>query len=77
MGRQETTKFILQIKPIWGFYSPSRVSDVALATTSSGIGLRSDGGVSVGAGIFYALDHTLSYFTFSLSLRCLHHHSFI
>ena len=58
--------FVLQMKLIWGLYHPSIVSHVTGATTTSGKGLRDDGGVSVLVRIFNALYHTFILFCFTI-----------
>ena len=63
MGRQVTTRFILQIKLILGFYYPFRVIHVTGATRTFGIGARCDGGVGVGVGNFDTLAVHLFCFT--------------
>ena len=68
MGRKATTKFILQIKLIWGFYCPSRVSHITGDTTTSGMGPRSGWGVSMGVRNFDAFDHTFFLFPFTVFL---------
>ena len=71
MGRQANTKFILQIKLIWGFYCPSRVSHVTGVTITSGIGLRSDGGCLWGLKFLMPLTIHLSCFALTVYPSCV------
>ena len=77
MGNKATTKFILQIKLILGFNCDFKASHITGATITSGMGLRSDEDVSVGIGIFNALDYIYLVSLCSLSPRCLHYYGFI